>query len=62
MHSDYLLEKLGPVIQAALQDDHITEIMLNPDGRLWLVHQNDGTVETGFYLQEDAKIFVRVLP
>lgn len=61
MHSDYLLEKLGPVIQAALQDDEITEIMLNPNDQLWLVHQAKGTIAAGSYSAEEAKLFVHAL-
>jgi type IV secretion system protein VirB11 len=37
----------GPTIAAALADAHVIEVMLNPDGRLWLDKVGVGRVDTG---------------
>lgn len=37
----------GPVIMEALGNDAVTELMLNPDGRLWLDVAGKGMVDTG---------------
>jgi P-type conjugative transfer ATPase TrbB len=37
----------GPAIAAALDDPYVIEVMVNPDGRLWLDRQRDGRVCTG---------------
>ncbi len=36
MDANYLWEKLGLQIQQGLQDKDVFEIMLNPDGYLWV--------------------------
>jgi type IV secretion system protein VirB11 len=38
---------MGPVIAEALADDATTEVMVNPDGRLWLDRHGDGRIATG---------------
>ena len=38
---------MGPVIGAALADASVIEVMLNPDGRLWLDRHGEGRVDTG---------------
>jgi type IV secretion system protein TrbB len=37
----------GPVIAAALTDPTVIEVMVNPDGRLWLDKVGSGRVDTG---------------
>jgi len=38
---------MGPAIGAALADASVIEVMLNPDGRLWLDRHGQGRVDTG---------------
>lgn len=38
---------MGPVIGAALEDPAVIEVMVNPDGCLWLDRHGDGRVATG---------------
>ncbi|MDZ4867965.1 MAG: P-type conjugative transfer ATPase TrbB [Alphaproteobacteria bacterium] len=38
---------MGPTIGAALSDPAVIEVMVNPDGRLWLDRQGQGRVDTG---------------
>ncbi|OGT50858.1 MAG: P-type conjugative transfer ATPase TrbB [Gammaproteobacteria bacterium RIFCSPHIGHO2_12_FULL_41_15] len=61
MQINYLFEKLGSQIQAALLDDHVTEIILNPEGKLWVVHQSQGSIEYGFMSTEHSAAFVHAL-
>jgi len=42
-----LRRELGPVVLAALEDPDITEVMLNPDGCLWVESQQGGMRDTG---------------
>jgi type IV secretion system protein VirB11 len=37
---------MGPVIGAALRDPAVIEVMVNPDGRLWLDRHGEGRVDT----------------
>ena len=37
---------MGPVIGPALQDPAVIEVMVNPDGRLWLDRHGEGRIET----------------
>jgi type IV secretion system protein TrbB len=41
-----LLEAAGP-LQGPLQEPKITEVMVNPDGRLWVVRFGQGLTDTG---------------
>lgn len=53
---------LGPSIAAWLDDDAIIEIMLNPDGRLWIDRLGDGLSETGEILSAaDGERIVRLV-
>lgn len=45
--ADMLRTALGTEICDALQDPTIIEIMMNPDGRLWLEQQGQGRFDTG---------------
>ncbi len=40
----------GPAIAAALADPAVVEVMVNPDGRLWVDRVPDGRIETGVRL------------
>ena len=44
---------LGPVITQALDDPKVVEIMLNPDGRLWLDKLGVGRFDTDSVLTPD---------
>lgn len=46
-----LLTAFGPIIEDALQDDRVIEIMVNPDGRLWIERVGEGRVDMGTFLQ-----------
>lgn len=45
-HRTMLRTAMGPRIAAALADPSVEEIMVNPDGRLWLERIGEGCVET----------------
>jgi type IV secretion system protein TrbB len=38
---------LGPAIASFLQDASVVEVMLNPDGRLWIDRLKGGLEDTG---------------
>ena len=38
---------MGPAIARALSDPSVIEVMVNPDGRLWLDRHGDGRAVTG---------------
>jgi len=42
-----LLTAFGPMIEAALEDPSVIEVMINPDGRLWLDKFDIGRIDTG---------------
>jgi len=42
-----LLTAFGPTIEAALNDSSVIEVMVNPDGRLWLDKFDIGRIDTG---------------
>jgi type IV secretion system protein VirB11 len=51
---------LGPSIAGWLEDPGVVEVMLNPDGRLWVDRLTDGLVETGEHLSAaDGERIVR---
>jgi len=53
---------LGPTIAAHLEDPDIVEIMLNPDGRLWIDRLSGGVVDTGSRIASaDAERIVRLV-
>ena len=45
--SEMLATALGEQIIAALRDPAVIEIMMNPDGRLWIERHGDGRIDTG---------------
>jgi P-type conjugative transfer ATPase TrbB len=53
---------LGPAIAAWLEDPSIIEVMLNPDGRLWVDRLADGLADTGERLAAaDGERIVRLV-
>ncbi|MDA4848851.1 P-type conjugative transfer ATPase TrbB, partial [Hoeflea sp. E7-10] len=38
---------MGPAIASALSDPAVIEVMVNPDGRLWLDRHGEGRIDTG---------------
>jgi len=44
---EMLRSAMGPVIGVALDDESVIEIMVNPDGKLWLDRHDEGRVFTG---------------
>jgi type IV secretion system protein TrbB len=57
-----LVSAFGPAVQAALGDPSITEILLNPDGRLWTERLNDGLAPTPHRMTAaDAERIIRLI-
>ena len=57
-----LRSALGPAITAWLEDPTVVEVMLNPDGRLWIDRLSDGLADTGErLLAADGERIVRVV-
>ncbi|HWU73425.1 MAG TPA: P-type conjugative transfer ATPase TrbB, partial [Sphingomonas sp.] len=53
---------LGPAIAGWLGDPSVIEVMLNPDGRLWLDRLGDGLSDTGHVLTPaDGERIVRLV-
>lgn len=53
---------LGPVIVQLLADPTVIEVMLNPDGRLWVDRLSDGLADSGAMLSaEDGERIVRLV-
>ncbi|SMG53176.1 Type II/IV secretion system protein [Paracoccus sp. J56] len=53
---------LGPAISALLRDPDIVEVMLNPDGRIWIDRLRDGLAQTGQVLSaSDGERIVRLV-
>lgn len=52
----------GPHIEAMLVDDSVVELMLNPDGRLWVDRLTSGLSDTGHLLSPaDAERIIRLV-
>jgi P-type conjugative transfer ATPase TrbB len=57
-----LKSALGPDIAAWLEDETVVEVMLNPDGRLWLDRLVDGLIDTGARLgAADGERIIRLV-
>lgn len=57
-----LRSAMGPAIAAALEDPDVVEILLNPDGSLWLDRLGSGRAPTGVTLTtQDAERIIRVV-
>src|SRR6202041_2893058 len=53
---------LGPAIRRFLEDASIVEVMLNPDGRLWIDRLSTGLADTGERLSAaDGERIVRLV-
>ena len=53
---------MGPAIAAALEDPEVIEVLLNPDGTLWLDRLSTGRAPTGLTLTpHDAERIVRLV-
>ena len=53
---------LGPAIAAFLEDPAIVEVMLNPDGRLWIDRLSTGLADTGERLSAaDGERIIRLV-
>ncbi|MDA8249205.1 MAG: P-type conjugative transfer ATPase TrbB [Rhodospirillales bacterium] len=53
---------LGPAIAALLADQEIVEVMLNPDGKLWVDRLGAGLADTGLIMQPaDGERIVRLV-
>src|SRR5580693_9105843 len=53
---------LGPAIASYLEDPSIVEVMLNPDGRLWIDRLSGGLEDTGCrVMPADAERIVRLV-
>lgn len=49
---EFFYDSLG-VIKKYLDDDNVTDIMLNPDGNLWIDTFSDGQIKTDYHIQKD---------
>lgn len=58
LKTNFLLQMLGPEINEALNDDAITEIMVNPDGRIWLESRTKGMYSPGYLTEFAAQNFL----
>jgi type IV secretion system protein VirB11 len=59
---DMLLSSMGPLIRDLLQDDDVIEIMLNPDGHLWVDRLTSGRSYTGQNVSaQDAERIIRIV-
>lgn len=53
---------MGPAIASALADSAVIEVMVNPDGRLWLDRHGEGRVDTGKRLgASEAERIIRLV-
>nr|WP_319411286.1 P-type conjugative transfer ATPase TrbB [uncultured Cohaesibacter sp.] len=57
-----LRSALGPAIAHLLRDDRIIEVMLNPDGHIWVDRLSEGLADTGEILSaEDGERIIRLV-
>ena len=57
-----LRSALGPAIARYLEDASVVEVMLNPDGRLWVDRLSGGLADTGeFVSAADGERIVRLV-
>ena len=53
---------LGPAISRFLEDPSVVEVMLNPDGRLWIDRLSSGLTDTGEILSApDGERIIRLV-
>ena len=56
---DMMLASAGPGLRRLLEDTDVTEIMANPDGRVWVERFGEGMLPTDVTIQpEDAESFI----
>ena len=48
-----MYDSLGEDIVNFLQNRDVNEVILNPDGKIWIVTQSKGTIDSGFTLEAD---------
>jgi type IV secretion system protein VirB11 len=51
---DSLQHAMGPTVLAAMKDPTVVEIMVNPDGKIWLDRVGEGRVFTGQFMTPSA--------
>ena len=51
-----LRQAMGPVIATALADRRVVEVMVNPDGKIWIDKIGEGRSYTGETLAHDDEI------
>jgi type IV secretion system protein TrbB len=56
-----LVTALGNEIVAALDDPMVVEIMINPDGKLWVERHGSGRAETGLMPPADTERVIRLV-
>ena len=56
-----LVTALGDEIVAALDDPSVVEIMINPDGKLWVERHGSGRIETGLMPPADTERVIRLV-
>ena len=53
---------MGPAVVEALDDPAIVEVMVNPDGKIWIDAHGDGRMETGTVMPAaEAERVIRVV-
>ena len=52
---------MGPIIGEALNDESVIEIMVNPDGSLWLDKHGVGRIHAGEMLEADVERIIRLV-
>src|SRR5688572_21434611 len=53
---------MGPTISRALEDPEVIEVMLNPDGALWVDRLEQGRAPTGLKMTpQDAERIIRLV-
>src|SRR5690606_31278340 len=53
---------LGPAISAALRETTVTDVLVNPDGRLWVERTTAGLIDTGVVIAPaDVERIIRVV-
>lgn len=53
---------MGPAIATALADPAVIEVMVNPDGKLWIDRHGDGRIDTGERLEaSEAERIIRLV-
>ncbi len=57
-----LRHALGPLITDALDDPMVKEVMVNPDGKIWIDRMGEGRIDTGQVMpRSDADSTIRLL-